>query len=88
LLLASDDVSTWNAMPVAKSVGGGSVKLQNSQCMIWNAWAVGSGNNLTVTVSVSFKKGFAGTKTVYMYTSDIAGQNSGYQARGTWNITP
>jgi hypothetical protein len=88
LLLASDDASIWTPMPVAKSVGGSSAKVQNSQCTIWNAWAVGSGNNLTVTVSVSFKKGFAGTKTVYMYTSDSAGQNSGYQARGTWNITP
>jgi len=88
LLFASDDTSTWSAMPAAGSVGGSSVKLQNSQCMIWNAWAKGSGNNLTVTVSVSFKRGFGGTKNVYMYTSDKTGLNSGYQMRGTWNITP
>jgi len=70
------------AMPVANRWAGVRLKLQNSQCMIWKRLGCWLGNNLTVHVSVSFKKGFAGTKTVYMYTSDIAGQNSGYQRGG------
>jgi hypothetical protein len=60
--------------------------LQNSQCVV-NAGASsssGTGNTLTLNVALTFKPGFAGAKTNFMFVADEAGQFSGWQARGTW----
>src|SRR5262249_17805730 len=46
----------------------------------------GSGNTLTVNVSVTFAAGFAGQKNVYLSAGNIAGQNSGWQNLGTWTV--
>lgn len=86
--LASDNTSSWSAMPVSPSGVISSQTLSNSQCTIWSAWATGSGNTLTVTVTVSFSASFAGQKTVWLYATDKSGTNSGYQANGSWDIVP
>jgi len=46
--------------------------------------AVGSGNSLTVTVSLSFKPAFAGAKTIYLYAEGSTGLSSGWVSRGAW----
>jgi len=46
--------------------------------------AVGSGNSLTVTASLSFKASFAGAKTVYLYAQGSTGLSSGWVNSGTW----
>ncbi|MCP5110332.1 MAG: hypothetical protein GY953_05810, partial [bacterium] len=46
--------------------------------------ASGSGASLTVTVEVTFRAGFAGTKNIYLYAIDAGGLDSGWQTRGSW----
>jgi hypothetical protein len=80
LYLANDSGTTWIA---SKTVGVAGT-LQNSQCSV-NLGAssvAGSGNNLTLNVSLTFSAGFAGTKNIYMEVYD--GLDSGWQAKGTW----
>ena len=83
LWLANNNSSSWTSAP--KSSGKA---LQNGQCSIVpkKVRVSQSGNNLTLTVPVTFKSGFAGTRTLYLYANDLNGLSSGYQARGTWTI--
>ena len=65
---------------------GGS--LENSQCLINNpATAVsGAGNNLTVTVPVSFRSGFSGAKSVFLQAASRGGDQSTLDNRGSWTV--
>ncbi len=87
ILLASDDSLSWPSMPVSPWGVISSQRLSNSQCTIWSAWASGSGNTLSLTVTISFNSGFAGAKTVWLYAADRSGTQSGYQAGGTLTVT-
>jgi hypothetical protein len=60
--------------------------LQNSQCVLngTGSSAVGSGNSLTVTMSLSFMPAFSGAKTIYLYAEGSTGLSSGWVSRGTW----
>jgi hypothetical protein len=60
--------------------------LQNSQCVLNGSGssAVGSGNSLTVTASLSFKPALAGAKTIYLYAEGSTGLSSGWVSRGAW----
>jgi M6 family metalloprotease-like protein len=62
--------------------------LENSQCSISGAGssAVGSGNNLTLTLAMSFKPSYLGAKNVYAEAQNFYVQ-SGWQQLGTWMIT-
>ena len=66
--------------------GGGAQ--QNSQCTLNGAGssAVISGSTLTMTVSLIFQPGFAGSKSIYLLAQDI-GANTGWVAHGTWTVT-
>jgi len=66
--------------------GGGTVS--NSQCSISGAAssATGSGNNLTLTLAISFSSNFAGSKVVYTAARNLSSNNSGWQALATWTI--
>ncbi len=65
--------------------GQGSVS--NSQCTIGTgSLALGNGNTLTLTLAVNFSPSFAGNKVVYLAARDIAQNNSGWQALGTWGV--
>jgi len=66
--------------------GNGSV--QNSQCSVAGAGSSvnGSGNTLTLTLAITFSASFAGNKIVYLAAQDNAGNNSGWQALGTWGV--
>jgi hypothetical protein len=62
--------------------------LSNSQCTIdvGASSASAVGNNLTLTVAVTFKPGFAGAKNSYMMAANKSGLSSGWQSKGTWTV--
>jgi hypothetical protein len=81
--LANDDASTGGS-----SVSPGGASVQNSQCTLNGAGssAALAGTNLTLGISLTFQPNFTGSKTVYLYAAD-ASTNTGYLAKGTWNVT-
>src|SRR5207244_1094791 len=83
LILANDAGTAWLG-PIA---AGSGATLQNSQCVLYGSGssAVGSGNSLSLTLSLSFLPAFAGNKTVFL-TADGGGVTSGWQSRGTWAV--
>ena len=66
--------------------------LSNSQCVVDTgaSSASGSGNNLTLSASVTFKPAFTGTKNTYMSVFNNSTVTSGWQIEGTWtaNASP
>jgi len=69
--------------PYAGNVAlGNSAPIHNSQCSVNLVSAAGSGNNLTLVVSVAFTASFAGDKILYLSAGDLAGNNSGWQPLG------
>jgi YD repeat-containing protein len=81
--LLNDAGNSWSSGVALGSSG----TVQNSQCSVSaaNSWASGSGNNLTVTLVVTFSSPFAGTKTIYMNASDSGGGTQ-WQTEGTWIV--
>jgi hypothetical protein len=61
--------------------------LSNSQCTVDTgaSSAVTSGNNLTVTVAITFKAAFTGAKNSYMNVVNRSNVSSGFVAKGIWN---
>ncbi|MEO8049845.1 MAG: SBBP repeat-containing protein [Acidobacteriota bacterium] len=59
--------------------------LQNSQCKVGVASAAASGLSQIITVAITFKGPFNGTKNIYMYGSN-AGLNTGWVLRGTYLV--
>ncbi len=70
----------------AYSVAIGSGRAENSQCILWGQGfsAVLSGSDLTVTIRVTFKPEFAGSKTVALYAQGRSGPPNSW-AQGTWD---
>jgi hypothetical protein len=70
-------------------ITSGSGSLANSQCSISGTGASGiaDGNNLTVTIPISFTGAFAGVKTVFGYAFDNAFNGSDWITTGTWTVT-
>ncbi|HYW47743.1 MAG TPA: VCBS repeat-containing protein [Bryobacteraceae bacterium] len=66
----------------------GSGSISNGQCTIngTGSGVNGSGNNLTLTLSITFSAGFSGNKVVYTSAGNKSSANSGWQALGTWNV--
>jgi hypothetical protein len=64
---------------------GGSV--ENSQCRIHSqgSGSVGSGTDLTLTLMIEFKAGFAGERIFYLSAQDGVA-TSGWQAMGSWTV--
>jgi hypothetical protein len=79
----ANDVATSGSTTV---IAGGGLA-QNDQCTLNGAASsiVISGNNLTLTVALTFQPGFPGAKTVYLSAAD-ANSNTGWVARGTWTV--
>jgi hypothetical protein len=79
-----NDAGTTGIGPVVLGSAGSA---QNSQCVLngTGSSAVGSGNNLTVTLALTFKPAFAGSKVVNLYAQDVGGLGSGFQQMGTWS---
>jgi hypothetical protein len=85
LWLASDDGRVWTPGRL-----GSSYSLQNSLCEVALSASVatGSGSGLDLTLVLSFKSAFLGTKSVYALAEDGAGVNTGWRYQGTWTVTP
>ena len=84
LFLVDNDGGTL--LPALPLNGSGSVS--NGQCTVTGAGssANGSGTTLTLTLNLSFTSTFAGNKVIYMAAGDTAGNNSGWQALGTFGV--
>ncbi len=84
LYLYNDAATAW----LGPITPGSSATLQNSQCILngIGSGASPSGNNLTVSVSLSFLPVFAGSRSIYVFASN-ASLNSGWQTEGTWTVT-
>jgi hypothetical protein len=78
LNLLNDAATTWSG-----AAAGSANTLQNSQCSLNTngTTATAQGNNLTLTVPITFKSGFSGSKQIWMYAAGGAG-NSGWQSLG------
>jgi hypothetical protein len=66
---------------------GATGTVENSQCRIHSqgSGAVGSGTDLTLTLMIEFKAGFAGERVFYLSAQDGA-STSGWQAMGSWTV--
>jgi hypothetical protein len=63
-------------------------KIENSQCSVDGAASSvsGSGNTLTLSLSISFQPGFTGNKNVFGLAQDLGGLLSGWRVIGSWMI--
>ena len=62
--------------------------ISNSQCTLSGSGnsVSNSGNNSTVTVSITFAPAFSGVKNIYMNVGDTNGNHSSWQTMGTYNV--
>jgi len=67
---------------------GDPTTLRNGQCSaaLFPSSAVQSGNNLTLTLSMTFKPTYRGAKNAYLYAASAGGQDSGWVDRGDWTV--
>ena len=66
---------------------GAAGTIQNSQCAVsWGATAVSaSGNNLSLTLNITFTAAFGGNRVVYMAARDVNdANNTDWHAMATW----
>jgi aryl-phospho-beta-D-glucosidase BglC (GH1 family) len=84
LRLANDAASGWLG-PVTP---GASSTVNNSQCTLNSSGvsAAISGNNITVSVALSFSGAFGGTKNLWLGVTDASGAESGFQNLGSWTV--
>jgi hypothetical protein len=80
--LLSDDATQWYAV-----VAGSTGNTGNAQCTIYGpgSGSSASGTDLTLTVAMSFRTGFAGLKNIYLLAGDAQGIQSVWQPVGTWS---
>ncbi len=83
LRLYDDTGSSWSSWNP-----GAQQTLSNSACTVFfaSSSALVSGNNLTLTLSLSFTPAFVGTKAIYGSAQDAAGGDSGLVALGSWIV--
>jgi hypothetical protein len=83
IYLLNDNATAWTA-----AAPGTAALLQNSQCSVNMAAAnvTISGNTLTLNLALTFQPAFSGPRKIFMYASDAAGSNSGWQLRGAWTV--
>jgi hypothetical protein len=67
---------------------GGSGTVQNSQCTLSGTGSTvsGSGNNLTITLNLTFAGGFAGSQQIWGYVQDWFGEHDGWTEMGAWTV--
>jgi hypothetical protein len=82
LSLADDNEAQWSSLAPG-TIG----QLSNSQCTVDGRLSsvVASGDFLRLTVSVRFSASFTGTRNLYLYAADTAGQTSPYVLMGAWD---
>jgi len=88
-LLLVDDAGDAGGPFAGSMVLNGSGAIHNSQCNVNGAGSspVLSANNLTLTLNITFKASFTGNRILYAAGRDAAGgNNTGWQAMGTWTV--
>ncbi|MGH9720011.1 MAG: SBBP repeat-containing protein, partial [Bryobacteraceae bacterium] len=82
--LANDAGTGW----IGSAVIGQTGKLQNSQCSIdaGLSTVVGSGENLTLNLSMIFRSAFAGVKYIYMQSMNNTGTLGPFQYKGAYTV--
>jgi hypothetical protein len=78
-----DDAGTTQSAAVTP---GSATTVSNSQCTLNGTGSSFSnaGNNLTLSVSLTFNAAFAGAKNIYMYAAENSGLTAGWTQKGTW----
>ena len=78
-----DDAGAWGAY-----VSFGAGTLANSYCTLNLATsnATPSGNNVSLTLNLTFSTSFGGPKTVAMRATSATGATTGWINRGTWSV--
>ena len=82
-LYLANNAGAWIMPALTPGVAGTAA---NSQCTL-NAASTSvtmAGNNLTLTVALTFNGAFVGPKNVYLYAAGVSGQNSGWVTKGAW----
>jgi hypothetical protein len=81
--LANDAFSNWSGIAL-----GSSGTLSNTQCTVSGAGSssVAQGTTVTVKLAVTFGASYGGTKNVYGYATNMAGQASNWVKLGTWAV--
>ena len=76
------------AGPYASLTLPGTEVIQNSQCSVADAGSSisASGNTVTVTLAITFKPSFFGSKLVYLAAQSSAIGNSAWRFAGVWNV--
>jgi len=79
-----NDLGEWGNF---KNFGVGAIN-NNSQCSLNLATssAAPSGNDLTLTLVITFKPAFAGPKNIDMRANSNVGSTTGFVNRGTWTV--
>jgi len=70
----------------AGDAGGPYAGPANSQCAATLVSAAGTGNNLTLVLTIAWTTSFAGDKIFYMSAGDVAQNNSGWQPLGVVRV--
>ena len=87
LYLANNAGNAWMTPALTPGVAG---TASNSQCTLnaGSSSVTPAGNNLTLSVALSFASTFVSTRNVYLYAAGLSGRNSGWVAEGTWTPRP
>ena len=86
LLYLVNDANTGLLGPVVPNAG--TELAQNAQCVLNGAGTTAStsGTDLKLTVNLTFKAGFSGTKLMYAAFQAVTSGNTGWEARGLWSV--
>ncbi len=87
-LYLANNAGAWITPALTPGVAGTAA---NSQCTLDGASSsvTMAGNDLTLTVGLTFNVAFVGPKNEYLYAAGASGQNSGWVTKGTWTpLTP
>jgi hypothetical protein len=87
LYLANDAGTVWMTPALTP---GSAETATNSQCTLLAQTSSVStaGNNLTLSVVLTFSNMLVGPRSVYLYAGGLSGQNSGWVKEGTWLPNP
>jgi trimeric autotransporter adhesin len=87
LYLANNAGNAWLTPALTPGVAG---TASNNQCTLnaGSSSVATSGNNLTLTVALTFSGAVIGTQNVYMYAAGLSGMNSGWVKEGAWAPNP
>jgi hypothetical protein len=87
LTLMNDAGTQWLS-PTPPGTQGATISNSNCTVDAGASSVSGAGNNLSVTVKVTFKQQYVGPHTSWMGAVDNAGLVAGWQAMGTWTGLP